>query len=252
MSHRDAIHEEEYKGLNIYIVHDDDPGMNPVEDYDMLGKQVYWHRRMNLGHCWKETNKYSPEEWLQYEINTEWAEVIKKFRAWKNTDDEMTNSFRKDMDITEWFEDNTTLSDLLEMFATHNVIIPVSCYEHGGITISASGRRAGWDSFDSGQLGFVYVSHEDIKKEFNVKRLTKKVLERAEKLLISEVEEYDHYLCGEVYGYIIEDENGEQLDSCWGFLGDYKYCLDEAKSAADYWAEQKEKELKLYDERMMK
>lgn len=246
MSHKDAIHKENYKGLTIYIVPDDDPQSSDPMDFDMLGKQVYWHRNYNLGHCYKETSKYSPEEWLRYAINIEWAEVIKKFRAWKNTDDEMTNAFRKDMDITEWFEDNTTLSDLMEMFATHNVVLPVSAYEHGGITISV-GYRSGWDS---GQLGFVYVSHEDIKKEYNVKRLTKNVLERAEKTLRSEVEIYDDYLTGNVYGYIIEDENGEHLDSCWGFLGDYKYCLEEAKSAADWHAEQKEKELKLYDERM--
>jgi len=50
--------------------------------------------------------------------------------------------------------------------------------------------------------------------------------------------------------HIIEDENNEQLDSCWGFLGDYKYCLEEAQSAADYWVEKKEKELKLNDERI--
>jgi len=247
MSHRDAIHAEEYKGLNIYIVPDDDPQSSDPMDWDMLGKQVYWHRRYTLGHCYKETNKFTPEEWLRYAINIEWKEVAKKFREWRKTDDAI---FKQDLDITEWFEDETTLSDLLELFSTNNVVIPVSCYEHGGITISASGRRAGWDMFDSGQLGFVYVSHEDVKKEYKVKRLTKKVLEQAEKTLRGEVETYDDYLTGQVYGYIIEDENNEQLDSCWGFLGDYKYCLEEAQSAADYWVEKKEKELKLNDERI--
>lgn len=230
MSHRDAIHEEEYKGLNIYIVPDDDPALNPIDDYDMLGKQVYWHRRMNLGHCWKETNKYSPMEWLEREINDDVYEL------WQE------NHSRR-LEYQDY---------LMELFIKKNLVIPVSAYEHGEITISASGRRAGWDSFDSGQLGFVYVSHEDIKKEFNVKRLTKKVLERAEKILRGEVETYDDYLTGQVYGFIIEDENDEELESCWGFLGDYKYCLSEAKSVADFLAEKKEEELKLYDERMLK
>lgn len=230
MSHNDAIHEEEYKGLNIYIVHDDDPQTCDPMDWDMLGKQVYWHRRMNLGHCYKETRKYSPEDWLEHYIES-------------------------DKDLYEEWEDNYSgnmgyLPYLLEVFQEKNLVIPVSAYEHGGITISASGRRAGWDSFDSEQLGFVYASHEDIKKEFNVKRLTKKVLERAEKILRAEVEEYDSYLTGQVYGFIIEDENGEQLDSCWGFVGDYKYCLEDARRSADYYVEQKEKELQLYDERM--
>lgn len=225
MSHKDAIHEEEYKGLNIYIVPDDNP-MNPVEKFDMLGKQVYWHRRMNLGHCWKETNKYSPQEWLENQLPDF------TFEDWANTHPHTGQEY---------------FAHLMKLFEKNNLVIPVHAYEHGGITISASGRRAGWDSFDSGQLGFVYVSHEDIIKEYGSLDL-----ERAEKSLRGEVETYDDYLTGQVYGYIIEDENDEQLDSCWGFIGDYKYCLEEAKSAADYWAEEKEKELKLYDDRMLK
>lgn len=225
-----VIHEEEYKGLTIKIEQDDDPsGMNPVEDWDMLGKQVYWHRRMNLGHCWNETNKYSPEEWFidQLEHSVEYG--------------------TKEYDRIE----NANLEGLLKMFEKQNLILPVSAYEHGGITISASGRRAGWDSFDSGQLGFVYVSHEDIKKHFQAKRLTKNVLKRAEECLIAEVSEYDDYLNGNVWGYIISDESEENLESCWGFLGDYKYCLEEARSTADYLAKEKEAELELYDKRMM-
>lgn len=234
MLHRDAIHEEEYRGLNIYIVPDTD-SMNPVEDFDMLGKQVYWHRRMNLGHCHEITNKMSQEDWLRWQVGEHLG---------VNNWDVYSEKYEK-------FE-NMNLEELWEEFDKYNLSIPVHAYEHGGITISASGRRAGWDSFDSGQLGFVYVSHEDILKEFSKKRIAKKLLERATQTLLAEVKTYDQYLRGEVYGYIIEDENGENLDSCWGFLGDYEYCLEEAKSAADYWAEQKEKELKLYDERMTK
>lgn len=211
-----VVHEEEYKGLTIKIIPDDDPVMNPVEDYDMLGKQVYWHRRMNLGHCWKETNKYSPEEWLESKLEDglyiTWVEM-----------DEPKPEF---------------IQFLLEKFEENNLVIPVHAYEHSGITISASGKQAGWDSFDSGQLGFVYVSHADIIKEYGSLDL-----EKAEKVLIAEVKEYDHYLCGEVYGYRIEDENEEELDSCWGFLGDYEYCLEEARGSADYWAEQKRKRI---------
>ena len=223
-----AIYEEEYKGLNIYIVPDDDPQASDPMYFDMLGKQVYWHRRMNLGHCYKETNKYDVQEWLEREINDDMYEI--------------------------WQEKHSKrlgyVPFLMELFEKKNLVIPVSAYEHSGITISASGRRAGWDSFDSGQLGFVYVSHEDILKEFNRKKITKKLLEQAEKILISEVSTYDDYLTGNVYGFIIENENGENLDSCWGFLGDYEYCLEEAESHADYLAAEIEKENQNLDKRM--
>ena len=229
MNNEYVVHEEEYRGLTIKIISDNDGGwMNPVEDYDMLGTQVYWHRSRNLGHSYKETNKYDPQEWLEREINDDvydiWEEKHSKRLGY--------------------------LPYLFEIFEKANLIIPVHAYEHGGITISASGRRAGWDSFDSGQLGFVYVSHEDIKKNFLAKRITKKLLERAEKVLIAEVNTYDSYLRGEVYGYRIEDENGDELESCWGYIGDYRGVLPEAKSQANYWANKIEEDLKELDNRM--
>jgi len=38
------------------------------------------------------------------------------------------------------------------------------------------------------------------------------------------VEEWQSYCDGEVYGYVVEDEEGAELDSCWGFIGDIDYC----------------------------
>ena len=43
--------------------------------------------------------------------------------------------------------------------------------------------------------------------------------ERAFDRMRAEVEEYDHYLQGEVYGFTLY-ENGEETDSCWDFYGD--------------------------------
>ena len=34
------------------------------------------------------------------------------------------------------------------------------------------------------------------------------------------IKSWNDYLSGNVYGFIIEDEKGEQLGSCWGFYGD--------------------------------
>jgi hypothetical protein len=50
---------------------------------------------------------------------------------------------------------------------------------------------------------------------------------------------YGYWAWGDVYGYVVEDEDGETLDSCWGYYGDYKsseweYMLSEARSAVDY------------------
>jgi hypothetical protein len=43
-----------------------------------------------------------------------------------------------------------------------------------------------------------------------------------------------------VYGYRILDEDGEELDSGWGFYG-YEYCELEAKAYCDRMAKRDEK-----------
>lgn len=50
---------------------------------------------------------------------------------------------------------------------------------------------------------------------------------------------------GDVYGYEItapdDEDMGDELDSCWGFIGDMNYCLEEAKASAE-WMEARARE----------
>lgn len=96
------------------------------------------------------------------------------------------------------------------------VILPLYLYDHSGITISTSPFSCRWDS---GQVGFIFVSKEKLRNEFNIKNVTKKYIDKATKILLSELDTYDNYIRGEVYGYILLDENGEVEDSCGGFIG---------------------------------
>ena len=205
-----------FKFVEIEVKQDDDPAINPIEDYDMFGKMVFFHRRMNLGH---ESPSCSVSEWTQ---------------KWLHENTELDYDKIEDMNQAEsWTE-----------FEKINFVIPVYAYEHGGITIRCNSNGAGWDSFDSGQLGFTFASYDSIRKEFGrgkTHRLTSATITRAEKCLISEVDEYDNYINGNVYGFIITNKKtGEQLDSCWGFVGDESYCREEAESSAKHY----EKELK--------
>ena len=71
-----------------------------------------------------------------------------------------------------------------------------------------------------------------VRKEFGVKRVTAALRERAEDILRGEIVSYDAYLGGRVYGYVIEHD-GEEVDVCWGFVGDYELdCLSTAQNAA--------------------
>lgn len=72
-------------------------------------------------------------------------------------------------------------------------------------------------------------------KEFSAKRFTKSLKNKALIIAQGEVETYDQFLRGEVYGYKI-DNNG---DSCWGFYGQEE-CLEEAKSTVDWMVKKEE------------
>jgi hypothetical protein len=116
-----------------------------------------------------------------------------------------------------------------------SVCLPLCLLDHSGLHIWV-GSGAHWSDpggWDSGQVGFIYVTPEDIRKEYSCKRITARTREQVKKCLKAEVTEFDQYLTGDVYGYVIEDEDGRQIDSCWGFYG-HKYAEECAKEALKY------------------
>ena len=114
------------------------------------------------------------------------------------------------------------------------IILPLRLYDHSGITMSTSTSYPYNDQWDSMWVGFIYITAKKIREEYNVKRISKKLKERVTGYLVGEVETYDQYLIGDVWGYEILDPEGNELDdSCWGFFGD-KYCLEEAQGIVDW------------------
>ena len=105
------------------------------------------------------------------------------------------------------------------------VILPLYLYDHGGITMRTGEFSDHWDS---GQVGFIFARREDVLAEYGKKRISQKLRDEVTKRLEAEVKEYDQYLTGDVWGYIIEDHHGEELDSCWGFFG-REWCEEAAK-----------------------
>jgi hypothetical protein len=108
------------------------------------------------------------------------------------------------------------------------IVLPLYLYDHSGITMNTTGFSCPWDS---GQVGFIYVTLADARKEYVRQRLSRRLRARIEDGLRQEVATYDDYLCGRVYGFIVEDKDGETIDSCWGFYG-LDQCLEQAMAAA--------------------
>jgi len=111
-----------------------------------------------------------------------------------------------------------------ELPKDNSILLPLYLYDHGGLTISTEPFSCPWDSM---RLGYVYVSEEAILKEYG--SVTDETIEQARKVALEEVNTYDQYLRGEVYGFTLEkkhicpdcgNESFEDINSCWGFYGD--------------------------------
>ena len=100
---------------------------------------------------------------------------------------------------------------------------PLRLYDHSGISISLSSTWPYDCPWDSGYVGYIYVTKSALREEYGRKRMSAKLLARAGVVLKAEVEVYDQYLRGEIYWYSTNDEDGDALDSCSGFYGwDYE------------------------------
>lgn len=114
-----------------------------------------------------------------------------------------------------------------------DVVLPLYLYDHSDITISLTPFNDRWDS---GQVGYVIVRRGKMLKEFGAKKFTKAMKARALKIAEGEVQTYDQYLRGDIYGYRVDEHD----DSCWGFYG-MEECLEEAKSTVDWMVRQEVK-----------
>ena len=119
-----------------------------------------------------------------------------------------------------------SVEELQELVERKDVVaLPLYLYDHSGITMRT---RPFGDPWDSGQVGYIYADAGMIKKEYG--SVTAATKEKARKLMQGEVETYDDYLTGNVYGYVIENPDGEHVDSCWGFYGGTDEAFKEAKA----------------------
>lgn len=189
------------------------------EDYDGSGYKI------------KYTNGYSVE--IMYD---EWCESP---RDWDNLGTMICWHRRYDLgdkqaDSEYYNSVEDMLKDLEEDYG-NILVLPLYLFDHSGLRMSTnSSNFRTWDShgWDWGMVGFIYVSHENILKNWNADEITDEILEAATNCLVGEVETYDQYLSGEVYSITIIDENDCVLDGCGGYFG-----YDDAKEEGKHMAE---------------
>ena len=111
-----------------------------------------------------------------------------------------------DVEESRQFNGFTSLKELKQALVEHYgemaYIEPLSLYDHLTQTLAIGEPTDAWDS---GYVGFIFVTKDRARKEYGVKRITKSILERIKKSAQAEVEAYNKIcLWGEVYDLLLE------------------------------------------------
>lgn len=225
------------QGPYTLMVQPDEDVFDPRRDGDNFGTMVCFHRRHSLGddHKYEDKDDFLRDLYLRAVGNDEQGE-----RKYDRLCDRISEQPGTPYGSYEYARaiDNALLDEIGQKF----VVLPLYLYDHSGLTMNTTGFSCPWDS---GQVGWIYVSREDALTELGGTRLTAEKREQAENLLRGEVNTYDLYLRGECYGYeLYKHDNLE--DSCWGFLGSIdvackdiaEYLPDDCKDMVNHLAEQ--------------
>jgi len=175
-------------------------------------KLVIWYDEMpesprewsNLGYfITVDSNYYSPdrEETLE--------RIVKETGQIANSQAEHIKLIKSDMKAQ--FDDKVL------------AIYPISKYEHSGVAYSLGNRHG----FDYSNNGF-YIVTENKAKEIGAEK------KDFEEIIKSELENYNRYANGEVYGFTLYDDDGEVIDSCSGFFD----VEDIRESLPDEWKDE--------------
>jgi hypothetical protein len=228
--------------VRIRIEHDDCPD-DPRDD-EWPDKLICWTRRYNLG----DKHAYDcPEDMFMDILSGADRDALRPIMRGMMRYGSLRQA------AVEWFHGMENRKDEWYGFIEHNlwhigdegpplleeaarkaaVILPVYLHDHSEIALNTTGFHCPWDS---GQLGFIYMTHADILKhsghptaeEKASGKLTEDTRGKMAEDLSRTVETYSQYVAGDAWGFIFERADAcsacgrvtwEHEDSCWGFLG---------------------------------
>lgn len=111
-------------------------------------------------------------------------------------------------------------------------VAPVSMTDHSGTTYYVGAPRDPWDS---GQVGYAIVTPETVAECGTPPELFAEGV-------AAEIATYGAWANGEVYGWVALDDDGETIESCWGYVGDdnFPHMISEARAEIDAWADERD------------
>ena len=225
----------EHAGVKVRILPDEDPECGDPRNADNLGKMLVSYRGSDLG------DEQLPESGLPH-ISCPDCEG-ESYKGTKNACERCEGLGEDEPTIEEWLKDQEAIA-----------VVPLFLFDHSGLSMRGGefiwladqelkrsdtrsvnrfmGDDAGWDtSF----VGFILTTEKRVRELCgdDAKYRTAEFLAEA---FDSEIKEYDQYLRGEVYGYIV-GEGTPFEESCWGFLG-FGYVKEQANETAECIAKQ--------------
>lgn len=194
----------EIDGYKVDIFHDDDA--ESPRTWDNLGTLIYNHPNYKLGEVKYDHDRVS-----------NWNERL----AYYIYENYLHCAIPQKYNRMDWGLDCDSLNEEGILFVRnwadkHMVILPVYLLDHSGLSVRTTQFTCRWDS---GLVGYIIADRKAMQKEFSCKKLTETVKRKTKEILQAEIEVFDQYLSGDVYGYTITDSEGNDVNSCTGLFG---------------------------------
>jgi hypothetical protein len=218
----DQIYTEEYKGLTINIIHDTDV-QNPFEDWDC-----------NPPIAVNSAYNRSIDEYATQYGNVNSVPFLSEDQIIANADAlrELVGAWELNMD-GDSVEDqvNEHIGEYIEYSCSDRERLEALCELY-----NMAGQPALLKSVHGSCQGDYAEVLAVATPEFQKACGNDEGFWNDPQSLAPSIQLFEDWAFGNVYGYQVEDAEGEDVDSCWGFYGDYdgEYsALSEAKSAVD-------------------
>ena len=209
---------------NLVQILNDDDCENPRHDDDGLFSHFYtWndYASPDTVVCYDYYGQRHEEAPTLWDIMDELVDRD-EFEAYAYAKHLKNNEYAWMADLADGYDDGC-FGKVVRWLNEHgHVALPVSMVDHSGIAYRAGhpSQFVGAYPWDAGYVGLIYATEDAIKKNYMVDKVNDELRKQVIKALEEEVAYYSAWVEGYCYGFRIYGINGDEIDSCWGFIGD--------------------------------
>lgn len=189
-------------GYTVQIRHDEF-AENPRKVFDPAGTLVFFNNpyshRHDYTHLSDEHKTQTRNNYTRFDMLAEVCQY---------------NQYEEDEKMGQEMPEEWHWMLMLARLNANYVVVGVDMRDHGGgnmsISTSTPTTQEEWEDTSTDGFIYLYVGAD----------MMDTLGDDVERMLIAEIEEFEHWITGNVWGFTIEKE-GQDIDSCWGFYGDH-------------------------------